>query len=338
MSDGDRAMGHDSHLCDPSREETWVHALAGADVHVAHTDFPVAVRKVYPNAPVVFVGHGTPEVMMMEALDASNVPGYAPADGWMLLRHWIRNAHAVVTFWPRHRDIYQRILGRQGIVDAVPMGVETEFWKGGEFPGKYLGEPSVWTSENAHRIKWAFDFIAAWPQVIESLPFAKLHAHYMALPVHRFMIDFANSNGAAIGAILSAATWDHRVLRNIWKGFDFFLGLVRYGDHNQLSLQAAATGMKTISYRGNEYADYWVTEGDHRVMAQELVAIFKKDVEPRANKLPVPDVKDTGVAMNAVYERLLTKGHSMVGNIRVEMPTPTPAMVPPPPAGGNLVQ
>jgi hypothetical protein len=89
----------------------------------------------------------------------------------------------------------------------------------------------------------------------------------------------------------------------VFKSVDFVLGLVRYGDFNQLSLQANAAGAKTISYRGNEYADYWVTEGDQREIAKELTSILKGEVAPRT-KTPVPDIAETAAAMKAIYETL----------------------------------
>ena len=86
----------------------------------------------------------------------------------------------------------------------------------------------------------------------------------------------------------------------------YFIGLVEYGDHNHLMMQAHSVGAPCIAYRGNEYADYWLTPGDQRVMAAELLAILKGQVEPRV-ALPAPDIAETALAMQTIYEPLLLK-------------------------------
>ncbi|MDB4876456.1 MAG: hypothetical protein JWM41_2902 [Gemmatimonadetes bacterium] len=292
-------------LVNVDHDVAWDETL-DADIHVSHTNFPDSVRsRITRSHRVVFVGHGTPEHVMEGAVNAAAAPGYGPPDGWMLLRHWLRTADAVVTFWPRHQAIYQAMVPRERVIDCVPMGVDLAFWKDGVDHGKYAGTPSVWTSENQHNIKWVLDVLNAWPIVTEAIPAARLHAHYIPTSLHRFLIDLANSNGAAFRSYLSSGTYPHESLRSMWKSFDFFLGPVRYGDHNCLSMQAAAAGLTTISYTGNEYADYWIPEGDHREMAAALVRIFRREVEPRANKLAVPDLSDMGEALVRIYERIL---------------------------------
>lgn len=82
-------------------------------------------------------------------------------------------------------------------------------------------------------------------------------------------------------------------------------GLVRYGDHNRLSLEANASGCKTISYKGNVYSSYWIDEGDQREMAKRLIAILKGEVEPRPDKREVADISITAQAMKEIYESIL---------------------------------
>lgn len=301
---GEQILGHDAELIDVDQPATWEGAEV-ADVHVCHTHFPENFReRISKPYRVVFVPHGTPEHVVEMTVAQYEKPGYAPADGWMLLRHWLREADAVVTFWERHAAIYQAMVPKERKIHFAPMGVDREFWAGGAAAGKYAGEPAVWTSENQHRIKWSLDVLLAWPELIRLVPRATLHCHYIPWPLHRIFVDLANSNGAAYRAYLSASTYTHDQLRSIWKGFDFFLSPVRYGDHNQLFMQAAASGPRTISYTGNQYADYWIPEGDQRQVALALAAIFKGDVAPREQKLPVPSLTDTSSAMVAVYEGL----------------------------------
>jgi hypothetical protein len=303
MAAGDRTRGHDSHMADPANASTWKHAMQ-ADVHVCHTHVPEIIQRNDKKAKIVFVAHGTPEHVMEMSVQQATAPGYGAADGWMLLRNWLRIADAVVTYWPRHASIYQSMAQKGRIIDCVPMGVDTEFWKQGVDNGKYAGTPSLWTSENPHFFKWPLDLLNAWPHVLEDVPDAKLHVHYLVSQLHRFLIDLANSNGAAYGAYLSAATYSHDNLRNMWKSFDYFIGLVRYGDFNCLALQANAAGIKTISYAGNPYSDFWVREGDQRELAKQLIPILKGEVEPRA-KDKVPDISDTAKAMETIYQRIV---------------------------------
>ncbi len=52
-------------------------------------------------------------------------------------------------------------------------------------------------------------------------------------------------------------------------------------------------------------ADYWLPEGDQRVMAEGLVKILNGEAEPRKDKQPVPDIKVTAEAMLKIYEGIL---------------------------------
>jgi hypothetical protein len=304
-AEAERRLGHDSMLVNIDNNYAWDETV-DADIHVSHTHFPDEMRaKLEKPARVVFVAHGTPEHVMENAIDAHATGGYGPADGWMMLRHQLRSADAVVTFWDRHRAIYASLVPKERPIHCVPMGVDRAFWAEGNDRGRYAGTPSVWMSENQHRMKWALDVLIAWPWVCNELPNARLHAHYIPHTHHRFFIDLANSNGAAYRSYLSAAKYEHTMLREMWKSVDFFLGPVRYGDHNCLSMQAAAAGMTTISYAGNRYADFWIPEGDQREMATALVSIFRGEVQPRVDKLPVPDLLEMGQAMISIYEGIL---------------------------------
>jgi hypothetical protein len=124
--------------------------------------------------------------------------------------------------------------------------------------------------------------------------------------MHRQFAPLMDRNGAAYGMHWSALTFNHVALRDIFKSIDFFIGLVRYGDFNRLSHEANVGGAKTISYRGNPHSDFWLTEGDQREVARELLAILRGDVEPR-QKDPVPHIEETAVAMQAIYERIVAK-------------------------------
>jgi hypothetical protein len=222
------------------------------------------------------------------------------------MNHWLQRADARVTFWPRHQWIYQRMVDKGTPIHLVPLGVDTAYWSTPSSRGKFAGTPSVFTAENPHFIKWAYDLLLIWRDVAEAIDgeMAKLHALYVVRDHHRAFIPLAYRMDAAYHAYISPATFDRDGLRNAFQSPDYTIGLVRYGDFNQLSMQANAAGATTISYAGNEYSDYWITEGDQRTMAAELTAILKGEVTPR-EKLPVPDLADTAHAMLSVYESIL---------------------------------
>jgi hypothetical protein len=219
----------------------------------------------------------------------------------MLMQYWLNTSDARVTLWPRHQWFYQRMVSKGAKIHCVPMGVDLEFWKGGSDLGRYAGKPSVWTAENPHEIKWPLHVFQMWPYVRDELPEAVLHANYLPTDMHRWFFPLVNANGTSHGAHIGPFTFPKENLRSIFKSVDFFLGLVRYGDHNHLAMQANAAGARTISYPGNPYSDYWIPEGDQRLGVEELIRILKGEVEPRVKELP-PDFMDTARAMAQIYE------------------------------------
>lgn len=303
MSRAELALGIDSRVCDPFLESSWDIAEDG-DVHVNHCHFPPKVTQRLRRRPrMVWVGHGTPEYTFQKSVAEGSRGGYGFGDSFMLMQHWLRTADAHVTFWPRHQAIYRTMVGPRTPIDLVPMGVDRSFWAPGESRGKWGGSPSVFTAENPHQGKWPLDLFLLWPWVAEAIDEATLHASYVAQDQHRWWFPLVNSNGTAFRTHLSSIKWGKDDLRNAFRSIDFFIGLVRYGDHNQLSHEANASGATTISYRGNVYADFWLPEGDQRDMAAGLISILRGEAEPRA-KEPVPDISDTAKAMLSIYERV----------------------------------
>lgn len=310
MVAAEKRLGIDSVLCNVFEETNWDHML-DCDVHVPHTWFPELYkgksmrRQLTKPLKVVFVGHGTPEFIFESSVQEGKSHQHAVGDSIMLYMYWLQNADAIVTFWPRHKWIYDSMLDKGRTTDLVPLGVDREFWAGGVCHAKFGGSPSLLTSENPHFIKSPFDLITAWPYVYRELDGASLHALYLVTDLHRMFAPWMNRNGAAYGMHWSPQVWNHIGLRDVLKSVDYYIGLVRYGDFNRMSLEANAAGTKSISYRGNPYSDFWLPEGDQRDMAHALTAILKGDVAPRADKQPVPDFLDTAKAMQAIYERLL---------------------------------
>jgi hypothetical protein len=216
----------------------------------------------------------------------------------------MQHSDAIVTFWPRQQALWKSFCDKNTIVDCVPMGVEKDFWKATPSAGKYRGTPSLFTAENAHYVKWPLDLFLIWGWVNEELVDACLHSAYLPTDQHRWWFPLVNRNASHYGSVISSQVLAKEPLRNAFCSTDYFIGLVRYGDFNRLCLEANACGATSISYRGNPYSDYWITEGDQRDMTKELLSILKGEVEPRQKEV-VPDILDTAKAMQAIYERIL---------------------------------
>lgn len=283
---------------------------AGADIACVHSHFPNPVqdlvRRSGKKSRVVWIGHGTPDHVFQSAAEYATSGGYGHPEPLMLMNHWLQHADAIVTFWDRHQWIYQRFVDKRTVVDCIPLGVDRAFWCPGESRGKFDGTPSVFTAENPHYIKWPYDLVTLWSDVAEALPggMSKLHGIYLPRDMHSVFYPWMYRLDASYYGFFSPMTFDAEGLRNAFRSTDYTIGLVRYGDLNMLSLQANASGARTISYRGNPHADFWITEGDQREMARELTAILSGETAPRA-KTPVPDITETAAALRSIYERIL---------------------------------
>jgi hypothetical protein len=268
-----------------------------ADIHVMHSWIPAGVK-----GKRVFFAHGTPEHCFQMAVE-QGVNNYAGGDPLMLSYYNIDNMEVTVTFWHRHQYIWQSF-NPKADVRVIPMGVNTSLWYKGTSQGKYTGNPSLFCAENCHYIKWPLDIILAWPYIMKRNYEATLHIHYIPSNLHRFFYPLIFKTGVAFKSYTSGNYFNIDTLRNAFCSIDYYLSLVRYGDFNTICLEAKACGAKVISYRGNPYADYWITEGDQRTMAEELLSIFKGDISPRET-LIVPDISETAIAMKGIYEDVL---------------------------------
>lgn len=273
-----------------------------ADIHVIHQHLPDEFHG--DRFKKVYVTHGTPEHVFQSSVEAGLNIGYGASDPFMIAQYWLKAADAVVSFWPRIRQIWQDLCQKPKTVDLVPMGIDVDYWAEGQTRGKYAGAPSVFTAENCHYIKWPLDLIIMWPWVVNEVPLARLHLAYLPRDQHRYWFPWMQANGTAFKSYISGGALSWPDLKNAFKSTDFYIGLVRYGDFDRVCLEARAAGCKVISWVGNEYAHYWIHEGDQREQAKELIAILKGDVEPRIAK-DVPTREEMGKAMVKIYERIL---------------------------------
>lgn len=310
MVEAEKKLGLDSIFLNIETDANWEQAL-DADVHVSHTHIPVIYRgKAFQKQvtkPFKMVGcwHGTPEHIFEGSVHAGENGAYAPSNSLMISQHDLKRSHARVTFWPRHKWIYDSMMFEGTQMHLVPLGLERAFWAEGPSRGKYQGDPSVWTGENSHEIKWILDLLLMWPYVAVEVDDAILHACYVPHDQHRYWFPLAHANGSYYRAHIGPWTYPHDELRRVLKSVDFVLNMVRYGDFNRIGLEASAAGAKVISYAGNPYSDYWMPEGDQRIVAAELIKVLRGEVEPRKDKLPVPDISETAMAMVKIYESIL---------------------------------
>ena len=270
-----------------------------ADIHVVHTHLPdgLADRRIKK----VFVAHGTPESNFRSAINAMSIGVHGFSDPFMASLYMIRSSDAVVTFWPRHKEIWKSMMDKRSVVHCIPMGIDKTKWSPGDSRGKYAGSPSLLTAENCHEIKWPLDLFIAMSWVFDAVPEARLHVIYLPLDQCRWWGALTFNNGTAYRSFISSVAFSKEDLANAFRSVDYYVGLVRYGDYNRICLEAKASGCRVISYRGNPYADYWLDEGDQRMIAAQMTLILQGAVSPR--ECPeVPDISETASAMMKIYE------------------------------------
>lgn len=273
-----------------------------ADIHVIHTHLPDEIDK--RAAKTIWVAHGTPEVMFTESVLEGN-RGHGSPDAWMAAVSLLSTCDAAVTFWPRHQAIWQSLMPKSRVIDCLPMGIDLARWKPMLSKGKFDGTPSILTAENCHTIKWPLDLIIAMGWVLQEIRAARFHVLYLPMDQSKWFYSLATQNGAAYRSHISSVSYAQADLCNAFCSVDYYAGLVRYGDHNRTCMEAKASGCNVISYRGNEYADYWVDEGDQRTIAGQLKLILSGQIEPRPDITPVPDITETALAMAKIYGRIL---------------------------------
>lgn len=301
----EKKMGLDSVLIDCYKEENGeapedAKLADEADIYVVH--LYLGLKRIYDGKPKIWVAHGTPEVMLQGGYLEAAKGHYAPADSLMLAQWWLQNSDVVVTFWPRHEAIWRSLVDKRTRVEGVPLGCDLSFWKPIESVGKFAGEPSVFTAENHYELKWPYDLFISWPWIVQNgLPKAKLHAVNVPMDQSRMWFPLVNRNGAGYHTYLTNRTFTHTELRNAFVSTDFYANLVRYADHNYIGLQAAASGAKVISYKGNPYASHWIDYGDQRIMAQQLGAILKGEVEERHDRERPVGLSRTAECFHEIY-------------------------------------
>ncbi len=319
LHQAERKLGLDSHLVNIEHQVDW-DKYADMDIYLPHTSFPVALRKKLKKPPkMVFLSHGTPEHIFNTALMEAK-QGYGHGDSLMIWMNGMKTADAICTFWPRHQWIMQQMCDKHTKIHLLPLGIDKEFWKAAKTKGRYVGKPSVLSCENGHIIKWPLDLFTMWPTIYEKLPEACLHVNYLPQDQHRWWFPLVNRNGASFGAHISALKYVQSELRHVLASVDYYCNLVKYGDFNRIGLEASTAGAKIISYHGNPYADFWLTEGDQRVQAEELLKILKGETTARTDKAVIHDYLEMGQAMIGVYEEVMDKGIMPIKPLRIKIP------------------
>lgn len=302
ICDAEVRLGNDSIVCNTTDMSTWEKGMDG-DIHVIHSHIPDKLS-FSEKTKVVNVEHGAPEHVFEVSLHAGLTGSYGPSDPLALTIYLIKRADAVVTFWPRQAYIWK--LMTRVPVHLIPMGVDTKFWT--PVPKRKLltGSPALLTAENCHSCKWPIDLMLTWQYVVNESINAR--AHFLNIPYdqHRWWLPLSYAVGTQYTSFLSPNKLDRVQLREFICAADYYYSPVTYGDFNRISLEAAACGAKIISYAGNEYSHYWLTQTDQRVQVAELLKIFSGETKPREAK-KVPDISETAEAMLKIYEEVLRK-------------------------------
>lgn len=300
MAKEEGRIGINSVLCDTMNPTSWDKGM-DADIHIVHSHLPdeLAFKK---GAKIVTIQHGSPEHSFEISVTQGTNNGYGAGDSFSIGSFLIRQASAVVTFWPRHVAIWETMTDKP--VFCIPMGVDREFWKYQENIPPLSGQPSLMTAENSHTCKWPLDLFFMWPHVIEEIPAARLHALNIPMDQHKWWLPLAYLNKTHYTSYLSANKLGKEELRRFFSAAGFYYSPVRYGDFNRISLEALSSGCKIISFEGNEYAHYWVREGDQRRQREDLLNILQGKAAERVPE-EVPSVIDTAAAMIRIYKEII---------------------------------
>lgn len=299
LAGAEKALGLDTVVCDTFNKDTWDKGM-DADVHVIHSHIPDKLAFDTTKKIVAFQ-HGSPEHSFQVSVEQGINHGYGAGDSLSIGIYFVKRADAIVTFWERHGHIWESMTSKP--VYVIPMGVDRSFWTQQEGVTPLAGEPSVFTAENSWPQKWPLDLVFFWPRIVEAFPEARLHALNLPQDQMRFWTELAVSNSTHYTSYMYTIKLDHDHLRNFFSASSYYYSPVHYGDHNRVSMEASACGCKVISFEGNEYADYWIREGNGQRQADDLIAILKGEVEPR-QKEDVPDLMDTAQAMLTIYGKI----------------------------------
>ena len=271
------------------------------DIHCVHSHLPNSVSR--KDKKIIWFSHGTPEYVFQSSIEEGLLKRHGANDYWTMKMYYMQHSDVIITFWPRHQAIIKSLCDKNARVECIPMGIDKAFWYPVSSKGKYFGNPSLFTAENCHAIKWPYDLFIAWPWVTEQFPNAKLHISNLPYDQHRWWFPLMTRNGTLFKAYANAKL-NREELRDAFVSTDYYIGLVRYGDFNRMCLEAKACGAKVISYFGNEYADYWIKEGDQRNIAKQLISILQGDVAPRET-LQVLDISETVKCLIDMYKSIL---------------------------------
>jgi hypothetical protein len=293
-------LGSESVLCNTADTSTWGLGM-DADIHVVHSHIPDSLS-FDKSKKLVVVEHGSPEHVFEKSVTDGLKGNYGPSDSLAMLGFFLKRADAVVSFWPRQSAIWENMTNAK--VYTIPMGVDKEFWKPVQKQNLLTGNPAILTGENCHTCKWPLDLMIMWPNIVKMIPEARVHFINIPYDQHMWWVPLSYMTGTRYTTYMTATKLGKENLRNFFCASNFYYSPVQYGDHNRVCLEAAACGAKVISYKGNQYSHYWITEGDQREQTKELLDILSGNVTER-KPLDVPAIEYTASLMIELYKELV---------------------------------
>ena len=297
ICEAEKKLGSNSVLCNTQDQATW-EAGMDADIHVCHSHVPDKIT-LQTDKKIVAVQHGSPEHVFELSVTQGLNGNYGANDSLAIVGFLMQRSDVVVSFWPRQAEIFKTMT--RAPVITLPMGIDTKFWQPVPKQKILSGAPAIFTAENCHNCKWPIDLVFMWPWIVKYMPDAR--AHFINIPYdqHRWWLPLAYMNTTRYTTFISPLKLGKVQLRDFYCAADFYYSPVEYGDFNRTSLEAFACGTKIISYKGNEFAHFWIDEGDQRVQAQQLLDIMSGQTKPREITAKVADISETAKAMLDIY-------------------------------------
>ena len=284
-------------------------AIEEADIIVHHSAIPPKVRDT--KKPIVFYLHGRPEYSFL--LDWKQKRGCMRAEMGYTKNHQYKK---FLTFWPRHKDVWENIFGGKE-VECVSPPIDLKNFpvdgKKHEFKPEEKGQPNILICDMWREDITPFNTIfAAMKFAKEQCPTAKIHV--MALPTpgsNNPVIDplFANLRKSGYIGKLAPVISN---LDEIMRSADILVSPV--GIETRVSLEAAACGLSIVGANGNSLASFTADPRDLNATSRAIGKCWEKikktgfaEIKKKNRRFLERNfsLEKTGNQVKAIYENVL---------------------------------